>query len=471
MIISKIILEYKNFSLSPDIAHQLHSLYNFTNGNGISIGILNSDKISFYLYNYNSSGLALLLFPINLIIKNTIVSAFILNIFNVLAFALWLSKMNGLLKVDGYLEKLIIIFFIFIVSPFVYHWPSDSLAMTMCLWGVYFTLKNSISRKNVDFITSVFFMSLAYLIKYSFFPFLAFPILFFLFMHGGLRKEKLLPLAKALFVTACFGILFFGINYYFVGQRTEDAIFTGKIYLQNLLKTDGFLFHLGNYEYFIQNIFTNNFNINFQFIFLSRIVTVTIIFILLYNIIKKSTRNHESNSLRLIMTSTFLAIALIFTFLGLLSLINPSILIDNQLWTFVENTRYYSPVIILGYLFVLLYLFKNVNHRIFYTIFLTILFINFLSFRSLILVGNFGNDFSKYRTLQSRYEQQHILSQPDKVIYYTDSVKNTPEYFTLLASGMILKYYSSDEKIPPRKNLKSYILLFNSKTGVELKHY
>ena len=150
LIISKIIIEYKNFSLSPDISQQLHSLYNFTHGKGITSGFFNTGKIEFIKYNYNSSGLAILLFPIDLVVNNTIVSVFILCIINVLFFVFFLRKINQLLRLDSWLERIVVVFFIFTVSPFVYHWPADALAMTCCLWGFYFSIKHTLSKKMVD---------------------------------------------------------------------------------------------------------------------------------------------------------------------------------------------------------------------------------------------------------------------------------------------------------------------------------
>jgi hypothetical protein len=461
-LVSKFILEFKNFSLSPDISAQLASLHNFSNGNGFTIAFFENGVLTYSLYNYNSVGLSLILYPLNLVLNNTILSAFTINLISQVFFIWFLVKLLDILVINNATQSKTILIFAFIQSPYVYHWPADALAMVTALWCVYFTLAGAIKRKDIFYTIAISLAGLSYLIKYSYLPFLFFPFCYYL-MECVLSKNVNWNFLKRLLIyTFISGFCFYLTNFNIVGQRAGDVNLSGNIYLKNLLSTDGFLFHIGIYEHVIEN----SFGPELSFTTISKIITFGILTICVFNFIKI-----HKNELKILDQKLLQALLLCsFLFLGFLmslSISNPYIIIDNKPWTYVENTRYYSPVIILGLLFMSLLFLKYFYNHTYKILFGFFLLLNILSYRSLIICGNYGRDLSTYLEIQKNLKSIRNLDTEKAIIYYEPNTIHDDYFYLLRSSGFVLVCDSvKDSKNYHLKGYYSFKLKSNNSIGL-----
>jgi len=455
LIIAKLLLVYKHFTiLDPDVADQLNSLYNFMHGKGISIADFHDNIVHFSPYNYNASGLVLFLLPLNLLLHNNIMSVFVLDIIELLFFVLFLYKFMALLQVEVRLQKMILLFFAVVQSPFVYNWPADSLSMVLCLWGFYFTLKNLYTNKTSDTIAGLLFIGLSYLVKYAYFPYFFFPFLINVFNNSSLKKENVVKLLKLAALTALAGIVMFLVNYLLVGQRVQDLKPDGHIHFKNLRYIDGFLFHLGDYETRMGKLLHGP----NRFFLISQVISF---FALLFFTIK-IIACHKKAPLKFnkfIALSAGVSVFLILAFLSMLSLLNTPVFFGPYApgghgWTYVIETRYYSPAIILAYLFIIIYLFYYCKRWIFISLFVLIGVINIAAFRSLILTGTFGEDLGTNLKLQAAFNRNVYLSDPAKkpVVLYDSTTSSTQEWLMLQSMGYIYLVDNAGFKAPLRSN-------------------
>jgi hypothetical protein len=451
LIAARVLLAYRNFTiLNPDVADQLNSLYNLMHGKGISIADFHDNIVHFSSYNYNASGLVLFLLPLNLLFHNNITSVFVLDIIEMLLFVLFLYKFMALLQIEVRLQKMILLFFAVVQSPFAYNWPADSLSMILCLWGFYFTIKNLYTNKTGDSIAGLLFIGLSYLVKYSYFPFFFFPFLMNVCVNSTLKKENVIKLLKLAALTALAGVAMFLVNYLLVGQRVDDLKPDGHIHFKNLRYIDGFLFHLGDYETRMDELLHGP----DRFFLISQAVSF---FALLFFTIKMIAC-HKKTSLKfnkLIAVSAGVSVFLILAFLSMLSLLNIPVYFGpypsgGHGWTYVIETRYYSPAIILAYLFIIIYLFYYCKRWIFITLFALIGLINLAAFRSLILTGTYGEDLVTNLKMEAAFKNNPYLCDPvKKPVVVCDSITAaTPEWIMLQSMGNVYLVNEAEFKQP-----------------------
>jgi hypothetical protein len=191
LFVSFIVLEYFTFHIGTDLSMQLHTLKNFVNGHGITTTSLNANNEVVYLpCSLWPAGLVIFLSPIYLITKDAIISELILKQIANIFFLIFLSKYFKYLKLASYKRKFIILFFVISVSPFVEFFASDLVATVMCLWGFYFFLQFMEDQKYKYLFFSILLLGFCYFVKYSFLPFLFFPVAAFFL------KERLVIFKK-----------------------------------------------------------------------------------------------------------------------------------------------------------------------------------------------------------------------------------------------------------------------------------
>lgn len=434
LFFAKVYLEVVSFTLSPDISNQLNSLYNLSHGRGIVITAFRDNAVHFQLYNGSASGLVLFLLPINLLIHNTIISTFILDITGLLFFVVFLYKFMALLKIDTRLQKLILFFFAVVQSPFVYQWSSDLLSMVLCLWGIYFIVKNLQTKKWGDLLPAFLFLGLSYLVRYAYLPLLFAPFLINLCVHFKFDKTNAIKLSKILALTFITGIIIFLLNYWMVGQRVEELKTDGKIHFEHLAKIDGFLFHIGHYELRLDQLLGGG----NRFLLIAQVLTFITFVYFGFKILvaKKLNENKKVNPIIPMITGvvTFLTLS----FLILLSLMNPSPSYWPG-WTYTVDTRYYSVSIIMAYFFILIYLFYFRARWLFATLASVILLLNILAFRSLITGGKYGENLSEYLKTQSSFKNNNLLSDSVRkpVVVYEPATVFSKELYTLTSLGYV----------------------------------
>ena len=439
-ILVRLIFVIKNFSIHWDISVQLHTLTNFLDGKGISLTVLDSQGLGNSLYTYHSSGLVLILSPIYFVFKNVLISLLILNVGCELLLLLLILKTIKALHLPRWKSTIALFFMAFTMSPFAVGFSADILATVFCLWGIFYFVSYQNKRSNGKLLIGIFLLSLSYLVKYSFLPFTLFPLVYKLCSERFILKNKLFDYVKIACVILCCLTAIYFVNISFVGLGTKTTFNIGdEIYFNNLRKFDGFLFHFGNFDYYIDNLIGPLSGSKLTFRNCSLTISITFLIILTIEFINflkgRSSRYFQHE----ILVSTVSLTMLIIGFLLSLSLVIPPNL-EYINWTYVQETRYYSPIIISFNLFMVLYFTKG---KIIYgkMLFLLLIFlINVAAFRSLIIGGNFGDDFFKVK------EEQRILlnklmpkyNNASTVIIYSESEKNTKDFYILRANGFLL---------------------------------
>ena len=397
---SLIILQYYYFHLAPDISIQLNTLVNFVHGHGIALSTLNqNNQVVFHLTSHWPAGLVVFLSPLFLVTNNTIASAIMLNAICYLFYILFLIRYLKYLQVSPVKKKFIILFIAVSVAPFIHFFPSDTLATVICLWGFYYNLKYQDSKKIKFLIGAVFVLASAYFIKYSFLPFVFYPFAsFFVKERSGAFKK--IKEGTVIFLWCCIAVLFFySVNEFLVGHNdiefaTSFDLFTGKAHWNQLSHFNGFLFTFGTYEWVIENLFKNHLNLHIQFNWFSVVITVYFYYLFLELYFKKPSIYNSLffNSINISLSAGGLIIA----FLTFLTLNNPGQTWTTPYWTYVQEPRYYGPVIIIGLINIVVIFLNEKKGRLIHIIVPVIVLFNLYAYRTIIQGGFWGRNYAKY---------------------------------------------------------------------------
>lgn len=460
---SLIILEYFNFHLSPDTSIQLHTLKNFVSGHGITLTTLdNNGAIIYKSCSLWPAGLVLFLSPIYLITKSTVTCFFILKIITFIFFLLFLSKYLNYLKLKDHQKKFIILFFCISISPFVDFFASDMLATTLCMWSFYFYIKYLDDERITHLLLSVFLVALCYFIKYSFLPFLIYPAVAFVFKEKRNIFKKVNRFILIILFSIAAGLLFYYLNKLLVGPAQMSSrfdAFNGNPHWIQLTHMDGFLFSFGIYEWFFQNLIKNHLDINIQFNWLSILVTFYFCWLFLKTFFKRAKFPNENRLVNSINISLS-AGAMIIGFLCFLTINNPGQTWTNPYWTFVEETRYYGPVIIIGLINVLILFLIKKKGSLIHIIVPLMIVLNLFAYRTVSQSGFWGNNYKSYLLMKSNISKQIPANETSNiaVVYFDKETKNSSYYYYLQANGIILIEKNKINLINENKSFNNYIL-------------
>lgn len=461
-----IVLEYSNFHLNPDASAQLHSLKNFVNGNGITITTLDSfGNIYYKPLSWWPAGFVIFAAPIYLITKSAIASYLILKFTSNIFFILFLSKILNYLELKDHQKKFIILFFAISIAPFVEFYVTDMLATTVCMWSFYFYLKFQEHGKISNVLISVFLVSLCYFIRYSFLPFLFYPIAAFILNEKKQIFKKIKEFILIIAFTASAGLFFYFLNKFLVGPgqlvSSMDALH-GHGHWNQLTRFKGFLFTFGLYRYNFENIVMDATGLFFRFNWLSIAITTYLYFILIKYFFKNRL-SFNNKHLPILISISVAAGALIVAFLSFLTINNPGQTWTTPYWTFVEETRYYGPVIIIGLLNILvIFLYKRKGSLI-HAIVLFMVILNVLAYRRTIRTGFYNNNFNSYLETKKSLRQQMFLSDDQSVspvVYFQKEAENSYPYLYLQSEGTILLDSSLLES--KNKRYSNFILIKDS---------
>ena len=376
-------------------------------------------------------------------------SAFILKQAAYLFFLLFLSKYFDYLKLESFKRKFVILFFLVSVSPFVEFYVSDLVATVICLWGFYFFIRYLDKQKHRDVFFSISLLGLSYFVKYSFLPFIFFPSVAFLLKERKTIFKKWKQWAFIIIVTIGAVLLFYFLNKWLVGdmqiQTAMDA-FHGHPHFSQLSRTDGFLFTFGTFEWVFENLIKNHAGVQIQFNWIS--ILVTLYFYILFCKLFFSTRPHSlssyfKNSINISLSAGFL----ILFFLAFLTINNPGQTWTTPPWTFVQETRYYAPVIIIGLINILVLFLTLKKGSLLHILVLLMFVFNFYAYRTVMQNGFWGNNYKSYlvmkKNISNEIDPAHLAKRP--VVYFDKNTKNSYYYFYLQANGIILL---PKEKVP-----------------------
>ena len=470
LFISLLIVDYYNFNLNPDTSIQLHTLKNFVAGNGISLTSIDANNAVIYQpVSLWPAGLVIFLTPFYLITKSTVTSALILKLFSNLFFILFLSKYLNYLKLENHKKKFIIFFFVVSIAPFVEFYFSDTIATVLCLWGFYFNLKYQDNNRYSNLLLSIFLLAISYFVKYSFLPFLFYPVLSFIFKEKLKAFKKLKQFIIIISATIALGLFFYYINSLLVGKmqmKTTLDAFEGNPHWNQLSRFDGFLFTFGIYEWVFQNLIRDHLGFNMQFNWISILVTLYFYIIFIKIFLK---RNKEAiipsrlNSINISLSAG----ALIMLFLSFLTINNPGQTWVKPYWTFVEETRYYGPVIVIGLINVLIIFLAQRKHSLLHIIIPLMFVFNLYAYRTVIQSGFWGKNYKYYTNIKKNVSDAMPENNDSKlaVVFFDKATKNSDQYYYLQSQGIILLDKSNSHTDNQNKNKFDYYSLRQDSTN------
>ncbi|HET7115469.1 MAG TPA: hypothetical protein VFI29_03220, partial [Hanamia sp.] len=347
------------------------------------------------------------------------------------------------LKLDNYKRKFIILFFVVTIAPFVEFSASDTIATVLCLWGFYFNLKYQKNEKYKNVLFSLISLGIAYFVKYSFLPFLLYPILSFILKEKA-NTFKRLKEFLIIFSTTIAAVLFFYIlNYLIVGKMqiaSSFDVFKGNIHWNQLSHFNGFLFVFGSvYQWVFENLIKNHLGISFHFNWLSILITIYFYYLFIKEFFSKKNLVQNSaiqNSINISLSAG----ALIIGFLTFLTLNDPGQTWTKPYWTFVQETRYYGPVIIIGLINILILFFAKKKGTLLHIIVPLMIVLNLYGYRTAIQSGFWGKNYNSYLSIKNDMNKE--LPQKNKlqvpVVFFNKDTKNSDPYYYLQSQGIIL---------------------------------
>ena len=462
LFISYVVLEYFNFHLSTDCAMQLQTLINFVSGHGISITTLNeNDQVIYQACSLWPAGLVVLLTPVYLLTHNTVASFTILKAIGFILFILFLSRFLVYLRLKDFQRKFIILFFSLWAVPVVEFYASDMIATSICLWSFYYFLQYLENQKTRYLLLSIFLVASGYFIRYSFLPFLMYPAVSFILKEKRNVFNKIKRLLAIIVFTLMAGIFFYFLNRFLVGpaqMATRWDAFTGHAHWNQLSHFVGFLFTFGTYQWFFENMIGRIFGVNLTFNWISLLVTFYFCLILLKGFFSKERDKGDFRFYHSIIISISTGF-LIISFLCFLTINNPGQPWLPPYWTFVQDTRYYGPVIFIVLINVLVLFLIKKRGTLLHIIIPVMVLLNLFTYRTIIQSGFWGNNYQSYSRMQKNINQEMALDHSfhPVVVYFDKNTRNSNYYYYLQAKGTIMM---EKDKIGLHKNklFASYIL-------------
>ncbi len=438
-------LEYANFHASIDISIQQHTLLNFVNGHGISITNMDENGNLFYKTDSNwAPGLVVMMAPVYLLTENVLLTIILIKIISLVFFVLFLYKYSNFLKISYAHAKIIIIFFAFSVSPFVHFYPADLLATVLCLWGFYYCMLYISNPTYHNLISSITLLALSYFVKFSFLPFLLFVGAAFLLKERYQIFKKSKQLISIILVSMLAFVVVTTINYLLIGPTSQDTsmdAFNGTPHWEHLSRIRGFMYTVGIplEDFLYERI--NNYIINrLTFNFVSLIVTLYLYCLFAYNFV----RNHIEKVDRPFQQSlsvSFSSSALILIFLAFLSINIPGQTWKKPAWTFVEETRYYGPVIIIGLINALIIMLRKRKLSLIHLVIGAMFCLNIWAYYFTVKYGFNGSNLASYIEAKKIVEGVVYVENEKRIpiVYFDDFTKKSELYHNLQSNGTILR--------------------------------
>jgi len=246
---------------------------------------------------------------------------------------------------------------------------------------------------------------------------------------------------------------------------TNFDVFTGKSHWNQLSHFDGFLFTFGIYEWVFENFLKDHVSLNIQFNWLSIIVTVYFYYLILKMFFRASERHSQpiSNFLNTFLVASFL----IVSFLIFLTLNNPGQTWVKPYWTFVEETRYYGPVIVIGLIIILLIFLNEKKGKLIHILIPLMLVFNVYAWRTVKSSGFWGNNYESY--IKNKKElNDHIgySGKKNTIFFYTPNMKNSMPFLILQSEGQIL--LSSNSEFNKNQLKKDYKLVLLKSDSINI---
>jgi len=365
--ISKISFEVTFNDFYVDKACQVYVADNIYNGNGAFMSTVNPDNLSEvdnsnpligYKLGYSYSLLPMMYF------MSSVNASILLDVFAVFIFYLSIFYICKLLNVSLKAQILLFIFYGFTMTPFFYLTSTDlfiTSISTVLLWLIIDTIQKS-KYTILQALIIGFISFLPLFFKFSALPLIAVSSFTFLLISILIKDKKIFYFSIYITLSVVF---FFLLELFILPQFLAEKFLEESFYPFQLLKFDAFVYKS---FFFTDSIVLSLFKSNNLILIFYRSITLLFsagLLLLLFNQGAKSIK--ESKFIKKITQEDgFIIHGIIMLLLTCASLIYLTVRVKGEtwqdpFWTFVEETRYFSPCLVFLQLFVFIFGYKHKN--------------------------------------------------------------------------------------------------------------
>ncbi|MHC4941511.1 MAG: hypothetical protein ACYTG7_00685 [Planctomycetota bacterium] len=370
---ARIHFECTYVDLNMDKARQFFMAQNFIEGNGFSFCTADFSDLSRTVCQripYWPIGYPLIIAGLNGLLNDYVLSSIVLDVLGVLILLYAFHTLIGVLGLGRRAYILFMVFTAFAFTPYFYAGSTDFLSAALYLFALAMTLSH-LGREGVyplRFILIGLAVFAAALFRYAYYPFLL-VIPFFLLVHAVHQKNRS-SLYRSLITLAASLLPLIGLLIYYKSHFGSPFFVksTDNFFFGHLLHMDPFplksIFYLEVIEKnVVQVLPALESLIRPATWVLSILVLAMMLFHFLSSCIRG--RSRESNGiLRSFYALLFLTVSLNVALLSWYSLKNPPQSFWIDWWTYVQETRYYAPSMLLIQVALFVVLFKNGGNRI-----------------------------------------------------------------------------------------------------------
>ena len=368
-ILLRIDCEIEYLDYYEDKSLQISATYNFLEGHGISKDVISFNDLSEITYKPLTDwppGYTLMLGVLLQIFDDLLLSTVILDILFILLFFYALHGLAKIVDMDrrGYL--IMLVFYSLTYALFYFANSTDLIALAIFQYAIYIALKYGINKNGIGVSILLGILCLApALIKYAYQPLAAIVPVSFIILGKLYQRKSLVLTGIGTGVVAVSGlILLFALNKF---SLVGDALIEDKFgfYWENLLQftpfpIDSFFFLealISHYDTAFPGIFTL-FNI------LRFALSILLIAFSIYLLIKSLKSDSKSDGKIQHIAFYLIGIFTLFALVGMLSYLSVTRApneFEIPAWTYVSESRYFSPAIAFLHLCVFSMLYKLDN--------------------------------------------------------------------------------------------------------------
>jgi len=355
----------------------------------------------------------------------------------------------------------------FSFSPIYYFTSTDRYAVTFFIFALYFfaeLIQNKNNSRLNSFLIAIFIF-LAALTRFAYLPLTIFIPLTIVFI-GKFKKDKQLiknglsSLALAFILSA--SLYAFQKLYYGNGTYLEKAKFA--LHFENLLQFDPILYKTFFFtETFETQISTGGF-LHLAFSAFKLLFTFAFFFLFFKDFFQRA-KNNIRDVFFYFDIACLTTMTITIGTLVLLSIVSPTTKFSGNLaWTYVEESRYYAPVIIIFQLYLVRLALSLGNSQlrkmsrilIYASISFSVIYFSFKHYKILIkheYAGTFIEDKKAYIDLSKHLLAKNKVSSPILIASKDETARTTSIYGGGIPVNNYDSLINSEAKIPMNKTI------------------
>jgi hypothetical protein len=365
--ISKISYEVTFNDFYTDKACQVYVADNLYNGDGAFMSTVNPNNLS-EVDNTNpligyKLGYSYALQPM-MCFMSSVNASILLDVFAVFIFYLSIFYICKLLNVSLKAQILLFIFYGFSMTPFFHIQSCDlfvtSISTVLLLVIIYTIQKSKYTILQALMIGFISFLPLFF--KFSALPLIASSSFTFLLISILIKDKKIFYFS--IYITM-FVVFFFLLELFILPQYAAEKFLEKSFYPFQLIKFDAFVYKS---FFFTDSIVLSFFTSNSFIVNIYRIITLLFSVGILFLLFNQGVKGLKNSRLRkkIAAEDAFITHGIIMLLLTCLSLIYLTVRVKGETWqepywTFVEETRYFSHLMVFIQLFIFIYAYKHKN--------------------------------------------------------------------------------------------------------------